>query len=136
MSVKTICTLITAGGVVISAVISFLTSRYVSNKEIEKLKLTWKREDNIMSSEDISELTKLVYEFANCQNDYFRIPAMAKVAAMRSRETGAVADALNNLHNALEHCNRYEATKQLSEVIQKQGAAHCDTQNKQRKNPK
>lgn len=136
MSSELICTFITAGGVVLSAVISYFTSRYVANNEIKKLKMTWDREDAKSSSKDIAELTKLVCDFTACENDLFRIPAMSKTAEMRSAVSGEFAKTLDDLYTALSHCDRFKSQILLSEVIKQQSKAQGDTQDKKGNRPK
>lgn len=117
MSTEVVCIMITTIGALVTTAISAVTSKKVAANEIKKLKLTWDREDAKTSSEDIAELTKLVYSFTNCQNNTFAIPAISKTAEMRLNATGDFAAALDELYTALSQCNRIKAEQLISEVI-------------------
>lgn len=136
MSTDVICGIIMVIGTIVSAAISAATSKKVATNEIRKLKLTWNREDAITSAEDIAELTRLVYDFVTCQNDFFAIPAISKAAEMRAKATGDFSNALDKLYAALSQCDRQMSKQELSEVI-KQNALGKDNPTKdQRKHHK
>lgn len=106
-----------------SAVISWFISRTTANKEIEKLRLTWEREDIVSSDEDFAEMSAAVAEFVSNGYHRARESAMAKAAAIRSKESGEMADALDRLYRALANHNIYETDEALSRVIKEKRKA-------------
>ena len=133
MSSEVICLIITTVGSLAAAAISAATSKKVAASEIKKLKLTWEREDAITSSEDIAELTRLVYSFTSCLNDAFAIPAISKTAEIRTNATGEFAAALDELYDALSQRNRIKAESLMSEVIKSKSLVSAIPAHKQKK---
>lgn len=117
MSSEVICSLIAAASATASALISFFISRSTVTREIKKMKLEWAREDAITNDSDFESLFQCVYDFTTCENDHFRIPAMAKLAAIRAKETGSLAPLLDELQTALSTCNRNRCERLLSEIV-------------------
>lgn len=117
MASEIICALITAGGTVLSILISFFVSRSTANSEIAKMRLTWEREDSLASGKELEELARLIYDYTSSENDYLRIPAMAKLTSIRARETSEVSALLDKLHLALSHGNKLNSEQVLSEIV-------------------
>ena len=101
MTTEVICALVTVGGTLLSALIAFFVSRSTANKEIEKMKLTWEREDAIASDEEFGNMAAAVASYvqnpwSGSQND-----AITKVAAIRSKVTGRMAIVLSRLYKSI-----------------------------------
>lgn len=136
MSPEIICSIVTGLGAICSALISYWVSSSVSKREIQKLRLTWDREDSLEFDKGLQELFQLVYEFIDSQNDSFAIPAISRLAPLRAKETGPAAPLLDELHIALDSHNRHRCRILLSDIVIKYREAKSDTQNKNRKQPK
>ena len=136
MSPEIICAALSLLGVFLSSVIAFLTSRAIARNEIRKLRLTWDREDSLEFDKGLQELFQLVYEFIDCQNDSFAIPAISRLAPLRAKETGPAAPLLDELHIALDSHNRHLCRILLSELVVKYRETKSNTEKKHAKKPK
>ena len=118
LSPEIIDALVNVGGLILPALISFGISKYTINKEIEKLKLTWNREDVISSDEEFAEMASAVSQFVyyNCETN--RENAIIKIAAARSKETGELGVFLDDLYKNVQSDNRSEADALLTATIQ------------------
>ena len=117
MTSEIICALITAGGVLFSAIVSYAISRSTANKEIEKLKLTWEREDVVSSDDEFAEMAEAVAKFIHNCNSSNQRDALGKVAAIRSKETGELGALLDKLYAAIRTGIPSDANEQLTKVI-------------------
>ena len=97
---------VTAVASLISAILSALIARKTAvttaNKEIEKMKLSWEREDTVSSDDEFAEMAKEVAGFvalSNGGNDY---NALRAIATVRIKETGEVSRILNDLYVAVQ----------------------------------
>ena len=63
MNTEIICTIVTAGGVVLSSLISFFVARSTANREIRRMKLTWDREDAVTADKEFSSMSAAVAEY-------------------------------------------------------------------------
>lgn len=117
MTTEVVCALIATVGAITSAVISWFVSRYSANKEVEKMKLLWKREDVISSDEEFAEMSSAVARCLQSSSKRHRIDAMAKVAAIRSKELGEMAARLDSLYNALNSDSDLNINEELTKVI-------------------
>ena len=117
MTVEVICALITVGGVAFSALISYAISRSTANKELEKMKLTWEREDVVSSEDEFAGMASAVAKFVDYNNSRSRAHAMEQVAAIRSKEVGVLGHLLDELYFSVQSGNTSEADIRLSQVI-------------------
>lgn len=117
MTVEVICALITVGGVVFSALISYAISRSTANKEIEKMKLSWEREDVVSSEDEFSGMASAVAKFVDNNTSRNRANAMEQVAAIRSKEVGVLGRLLDELYLSVQTGDTSEADIRLSQVI-------------------
>lgn len=117
MTIEVICSLITVGGVVFSALISYAISRSTANKELEKMKLSWEREDVVSSEDEFAGMASAVAKFVDYNNPRNRANAMEQVAAIRSKEVGTLGRLLDELYLAVQSGNHSEADIRLSQVI-------------------
>ena len=136
MTTEIVCALITVFGVILSALISYRTSRRISKDEIQKLTMTWSREDSLSISKDLEDLTQLVYDFIDCENNYFSIPALSKLASIRAKETGPVSILLDELSDALNSRDLLRRRYLLPKIVEQYRESKRDAQNPKRKKPK
>lgn len=123
MKPEIICALIALSGTLISALISWFVSRSTANKEVEKLKLTWEREDVVSSDDEFAKMASSVASYIQCNNSHYHREAMSSTAAIRSKETGELGVLLDNLYNAIEQNSVFETSRALTEVIKKKREA-------------
>ena len=117
MKAEIICTLITAAGVLLSAIISYGISRFTANKEIEKMQLIWNREDIVSSDDEFAEMAGKVARFVQSPSSVHQRDAMELVAAVRSKELGTIAPLLDELYQSINDGNTQHTDSQLSKVI-------------------
>lgn len=118
MSTEVICALIAAGGTLLSAVVAWFVSRAAANKEIEKLKLTWAREDVITSDEDFAKMCAAVSRCVQTMRSRDTDTAVALVSSVRSKEVGVLADSLDNLYASLRCSGAFNVDECLTKVIE------------------
>ena len=136
MSTEVICAMIACFGAIFSALISFFVSRTTANKEIEKMELSWKREDIVSSDDEFAEMASAVARFVADSRSCNRLDAMSKVAAIRSREGGDISVYLDLLFKALNDQNPNRCSVFLSEVIEEKRGNHSETNAPSRNKPK
>ena len=65
------------------------------------MQLSWIREDIVSSDDDFAEMASLVAQYVVTGAPSYRTSAIAKTAAIRSKESGEIADKLDKLYSAL-----------------------------------
>lgn len=137
MTSEVICTLITVAGVIISALISYAISRSTANKEIEKMQMSWEREDVISSDDEFANMAGSVAKFINHNAPSNQRNAIEQVASVRSKETGVLGRLLDELYMDINYGNVNDADIHLSQVIDQKREAKSKTnasnRNKQKK---
>lgn len=123
MSTEVICALIAAGGALLSAVVAWFVSRAAANKEIERLKLTWAREDVITSDEDFAAMCAAVSRYVQTERLRYKDAASALVSSVRSKEDGVLADSLDCLYASLKRGNSFYVDECLTKVIEEKRKA-------------
>lgn len=136
MTSEIICSLIALGGTVISALIAYFVSRSTANKELEKLKLTWEREDLVSSDDEFAEMAAAVAKFVQRRNYGEQRNALSSVAAIRSKETGEMAELLDSLYRAVRDWNPKQIDALLTQVIEKKREAKGHANSAHRNKPK
>lgn len=136
MTTEVVCTLITFGGVVFSALISYAISRSTANKEIEKMELTWEREDVVSSDDEFAEMASAVAKFVTHNSGVNQRAAMEQVAAVRSKETGVLGRLLDELYIEVQSGVAYNADIRLSQVIDQKRESKSKTNAPKRNKPK
>jgi hypothetical protein len=91
-------------GVIFSGMISWFIARTTANKEIEKIKLTWTREDSIDSDQEFSDMAQTVSKFLLMPSENTRNIACLQVAQIRFKARGRLAQIIDALYNAIESC--------------------------------
>ena len=101
MKTEIVCAIIALVGTAISGLLSWFVSRSSAVKEVEKLRLTWEHETIVTSDDEFAEMVSSV---ALCIQE--KLPssfdnAICRVASVRSKEQGPLADSLDNLYRIL-----------------------------------
>ena len=117
MSSEMICALIAVAGTVLSALISYGVSRYTASKELEKMKLTWEREDIVSSEDEFAAMAKAVGAFVQSSHPSHQRAAMELVAAARSKEIGALGSLLDHLYMHIQSGHIGNTDVGLTKVI-------------------
>ena len=117
MSSEMICALISVIGIVISSLFSYAISRYTANKEFDKMKLTWEREDIVSSEEEFSDMSKAVGAYVQSGASQCQRVAMELVAAARSKESSIFGALLDELYMHIQSGNIGNTDVWLSKVI-------------------
>ena len=121
MSPEILSTLITAGGIIFSTGISWCVARHTANKELERMKLSWEHDDVVASDDEFSEMAAAVSKYLAQIIDgrwSKADDAIVKVAALRAKEIGALANALDVLYAYLLEGNTNEIQEALTKVIE------------------
>ena len=121
VSSAVISALITFIGSIISANIARKsakeTAQEIANKEIEKMKLSWQREDMVSSDEEFAEMASVVAKFCAFATGAWSDEAIEKVGAIRSKESGKLGQIMDELYESVK-CDRFaEADLLLTDAI-------------------
>lgn len=118
-------TLISAGGVVISAFVSWLISHSAAKKEMHRLERTWQHDDVISSDEEFAKMAGLVSRYVASQTLDDCYDTCEAVAAIRSKESGDLGRALDALYEAvrMDTCFPDMIDLALSRVIEEKRKA-------------
>lgn len=135
MSTEIYCTLITTAGAVFSVLLSWFTSRSTANKEIEKLKMSWEREDIVSSDDEFAEMASAVALFVQCDVPATQYEAMQKIAALRSKEVTDIAELLDSLYLDVHRNDRYRADSSLTKVLNKKREIKRNSETPRRNKP-
>lgn len=120
MSEKILNALIALVGILTSALVSWFVSRNTANKEIEKMKLSWDREDIVSSEDDFAEMSAAVSSYISSKFPTKGRIAAEKVAYVRAKETGELACLLDDLHSSIVYCENIKSVEsKLSKVLEK-----------------
>lgn len=101
MNTDIICALIAVTGTVASALISFFVSKSSAEKEIQKMKFEWKRQDIVSSDDDFSDMAIAVSAFIQTQTLRTHTQAVAAIMKIRAKESGDIAKSLDALYEAV-----------------------------------
>ena len=117
--------IISFAGVFISSLVAWFVSRSTANKELEKLRLTWKREDIVSSDDEFAELASAVARFLRSDTPHNFTDASAKSAALRAKESGSLGACLDRLYISISDRNKQEIERALTAVIEEKRQAKC-----------
>lgn len=134
ISSEILCAGISAAGVLISALVSQSTAKHAANKEIEKMKLTWAREDITSFDAEFSEMIRMAILFVERTN-IGHPDTLAAIGAIRAKETGELAQALDDLYRFVKTDSYQEADALIDRVIllKRKSSKHLeDRQHKRR----
>ena len=119
-----VCAIITTFGTILSALIAWAVSRSTAKRELKKMRLMWEREDIVSSDDDFAQMAESVARYIHRNRSSDGVDAAGKVNALRAKESGTLANALDLLYFALDdskHCidPDFEKIQQcLSKVIE------------------
>ena len=130
-----ICAVIAATGAVLSALIAWFVSRSAAAKEIEKLRLTWEREDVVSSDDEYASMAAVVASYIQCDNGHCQREAMAAVASVRIKESGDIGVALDQLYECISNDQIHKTDSALTHVIEKKREAKSQAKAKNDKKP-
>lgn len=106
--------LISFGGVVLSALFSFLISKHQTKAEIRKVNMNWEHEHE----RDFAKMCADVSVFVNSFTPKDQTSALASVSEMRAKESDDIADYLDNFYDAImKHESRAKVQIALDNVI-------------------
>ena len=117
MSSEIWCSIITVVGVLLSAVIAYLTARSSAKTELKKMDKTHTREDSIHLDEMFTEMCKLVTKTIASEGGYY-LESRSCVASIRPHYSGDMARHLDDLQIALRRKQWYQADDTLSLAIE------------------
>lgn len=118
MSTEVVCALITCAGMLLSALISYSVSRATANKEIEKMRLTWEREDAVSYDDEFSEMVSSVARYIHSGLALHQQEAISAISEMQPKEKGKLANLLDGLLVSVQIGNAEMTKTFLSDVIQ------------------
>lgn len=98
-----VCAIITAAGTILSALLAWAVSRSTAKRELKKLQLIWEREDVVSSDDDFAQMADSVARYIQRNRSSDGADAAGKVNALRARETGDLAKALDLLYCAISN---------------------------------
>lgn len=109
----------TAASAIIAAIVAKRTAEITANKEIEKLKLSWAREDAVASDTDFNEMSKSVAMLLHYDSGDLNMErdAVGKIAFLRAREDGELGSVLDQLQAAVNASDFEAANRLLSSAI-------------------
>lgn len=93
------------------------TAQEIANKEIEKMKLSWQREDMVSSDEEFAEMASVVAKFCAFETGAWSDEAIEKVGAIRSKESGKLGQIMDDLYESVKRHRFVEADLLLTEAI-------------------
>lgn len=93
------------------------TAQEIANKEIEKMKLSWQREDMVSSDEEFAEMASVVAKFCAFETGAWSDEAIEKVGAIRSKECGMLGQIMDDLYDSVKHDRFREADMHLTLAI-------------------
>jgi len=114
---EVLCSIISLTGVIASALIAKNVSKNTTTKEIEKMRLTWDREDLVSSEEDFSKMASAVAKFMGGLLRTYQREALGEIASVRAKESGDLALALDQLYQAVYDVRPGDIDNCLTNVI-------------------
>lgn len=126
MSTEIICALISLGGVVASGLLAWLVSNSTAKQQVDQMKLTWAHDDVVSSDDEFADMASEVAMYVTLLHDgnwVIADSARAKVAALRSKESGPLACALDALYATLLRDGAEDIDTALTEVIKQKRKA-------------
>lgn len=90
-----------AASVILSAIVSYLTSRHVAGREIKKMKMTWKYEEKRECERNFSEMLTAVKICCDIKSWNKHKDAIEKINLCRIKAVGQLAELLDILYAEL-----------------------------------
>lgn len=111
------CSVISAVGVALSAFVSKRTAETIANKETEKMKLKWEREDVVSSDEEFAAMVDAAAKTIAYPNSENYFIAIGRIAAIRSKEIGTLGHFMDELYKAIRNRDYEKADEWLTKII-------------------
>lgn len=102
MDTETFCALISFSGVIISSVLSYRIAKFSAQKEIDKIRMSWEREDSISSDEEFEEMVVAVTRYICSHEKADETAALEKINSLRAKEIGELFFQLNLLQRFIK----------------------------------
>lgn len=97
----------------VSALIAKRTAESTANKEIEKMKLGWKREDIVSTDDDFATMVEAITTFLHFRDSRSQLKAAQCVSIVRAKENGSLAPIVDDLYSCVQAC-RYDSVELLT----------------------
>ena len=123
LSVEAGCALITAGGVVIAAFVSWLVARSTSSYELKKLKMEWAREDMVSSEDEFARMVSATAAHVSSDSYTVKHAALREIAFVRAKESGDLGAALDRMYASIKGKDSEETDRLLTAVIEQKRQA-------------
>lgn len=136
MSPETISAIIAVCGIAISAGTSWRTSKRTIDKEIEKMRLSWEREDLVSSDADFSKMAEAVACYISDSNADNQNIAIQRVSGVRINEHGEISQLLDELYFAVRSNDRNSSELALTKVVNKKRETKRHAETSSRNKPK
>ena len=78
------------------------TAKDAAANEIEKMQLTWNREDTVSSDDEFAEMAAVVSKWAVWKTGAWDADAIEKVSSIRAKEIGALGDIMDELYACID----------------------------------
>lgn len=102
MSETLACALISLAGVIFSGALSLCVSRLTAKYESAMLRLQWQRDNDLSDDREFSEMVGAVVHFTFYPDaSNLKIDAITRICSVRSVQSGALAQALDDLSAAV-----------------------------------
>lgn len=93
------------------------TAKEAADHEIAKLQRSWAREDAVSFDSEFSEMIRMAILFA-LRTSIGQPDTLAAIGAIRAKESGELAFALDALYLAVKTCSYEEADRYIDKVIE------------------
>lgn len=111
------CTIISTGGIILSALISYWASRFAASNEIKQMKALWDREDSETVDKLFLEMISEVEKFI-CEELFDNIPeTLSAISKARAYMPSNLAPLGDQLHKDVQGEDRSAARKTLDKII-------------------
>lgn len=127
MKTEIVCAVIALTGTLCSVIISWFISQQSIKSENDKLQKTWDREDVVSSDDEFAQMAESVAVYIH--SSYSKATCIGKVAALRSKEHGALAKSLDKLYSSIQSGDKTAVNLALSEVIEEKRKAKFHQEN-------
>ena len=110
--------IIAAIGVGLSALVSRQIALHTSKTEIQKLKMTWEREDSVLVDADFSDMVELVIQYNIADNLDNQRDALQKISAVKLKSDDELCEILDRLYTLVTGRSSSDINSVLSEAIE------------------
>lgn len=106
---------------IISSCISYAIYRFGFKRDLEKLRLSWNREDKLAYMNQFTKMVTSVSEYLTVEGAPPHSAAMNSVRALQATESGTNAQMLDDLYNAISEHDKETTRNILSQILQGDG---------------